>query len=62
VRLDHVVGIEISVSASDGPADTGRTLEEEYVGALVPGVRVSLEVVLTIVDDDWAKFLHHAKH
>ena len=52
--LDHIVGAHVSLGASDRPADAGRALNEENVGALVPRVRVSLEVVLAVIQDNWA--------
>jgi len=60
--LNHIVSVEIAILTGNRPADTGGTLKEHNVGAFVPRVRVRLEVILAIVNDNRSKFLHHAEH
>ena len=46
---------------SDGVANTSRALNIEHVGPLVPGVRIVLDVVLTIVDDEGTVLLEESE-
>jgi len=50
------------IGLSEGETDTGRTLEPHDRGCGVPGVRVVLDLCLTIVDDPRSILLHETKH
>ena len=46
---------------SNRPTNASGGLEEKHVGALVPRIGICLEVVLTVINNNWSKLLHHAK-
>ena len=62
LRLKQIILLHVVSTGGGGPTDTSGTFDPEHVELLVPWVIISLELGLTIINDDGAVLLHEAEH